>query len=188
MRVLVLDNYDSFTYNLVQYLGELGADPQVFRNDQLSPAEASHLEFERLLISPGPGIPEEAGYSVEFIKTYGATVPTLGVCLGHQAVAVAYGGKVDLAPEPRHGKTSTITHDGAGIFAGLDNPFTATRYHSLAAVMLPDELVACAWSEDGVIQGMRHRSLPVWGVQFHPESVMTTEGKKLLANFLRSGD
>lgn len=188
MRVLVVDNYDSFTYNLVQYLGELGADPYVVRNDRLSPTEAADLGFDRLLISPGPGVPEDAGYSVEFIKTYGAMVPTLGVCLGHQAVAVAYGGKVDLAPEPRHGKTSTITHDGRGIFAGVDNPFIATRYHSLAAVMLPDELEACAWSEDAVIQGIRHRSLPVWGVQFHPESVMTTEGKKLLANFLRSSD
>ena len=185
-RVLVIDNYDSFTYNLVQYLGEMGADPLIYRNDQLSPAEAADLDFERLVISPGPGIPEEAGYSVEFIQTFGTTLPILGVCLGHQAIAVAYGGKVDLAPEPRHGKTSAITHDGVGIFAGLENPFTATRYHSLAAVMLPDELEPCAWSEDGVIQGIRHRSLPVFGVQFHPESVMTTEGKKLLANFLAS--
>jgi anthranilate synthase/aminodeoxychorismate synthase-like glutamine amidotransferase len=162
----------------------MGADPLVYRNDQLSPTEAADLEFERLVISPGPGIPEEAGYSVEFIQTFGTTLPILGVCLGHQAIAVAYGGKVDLAPEPRHGKTSAITHDGVGIFSGLENPFTATRYHSLAAVMLPDELEPCAWSEDGVIQGIRHRSLPVFGVQFHPESVMTTEGKKLLANFL----
>lgn len=184
VQVLVLDNYDSFTYNLVQYLGELGADPLVVRNDKMTPEEASELSFERLVISPGPGIPEEAGYSVQFIERFGAEIPTLGVCLGHQAIAVAYGGKVDLAPEPRHGKTSTVRHDGKGLFSGLENPFTATRYHSLAAVILPDELEPCAWSEDGVIQGIRHRTHPVVGVQFHPESIMTTEGKKLLANFL----
>jgi anthranilate synthase component 2 len=185
IRVLVLDNYDSFTYNLVQYLGELGADPMVVRNDRMTPQEAANLDFDRLVISPGPGTPEEAGYSVEYIARFAANVPTLGVCLGHQAIAVAYGGKVDLAPEPRHGKTSLVTHDGMGLFAGLANPFTATRYHSLAAVILPAELEPCAWSEDGVIQGIRHKSHPVAGVQFHPESVMTTEGKKLLGNFLR---
>jgi anthranilate synthase/aminodeoxychorismate synthase-like glutamine amidotransferase len=185
LRVLVVDNYDSFTYNLVQYLGELGADPVVIRNDRMTPEEAAGLDFERLVISPGPGTPERAGCSVEYIERFGATVPTLGVCLGHQAIAVAYGGKVDLAPEPRHGKTSLVTHDGRGLFAGLENPFTATRYHSLAAVTLPAELEACAWSEDGVIQGIRHRRHPVAGVQFHPESVMTSEGKKLLANFLQ---
>jgi anthranilate synthase component II len=182
--VLVLDNYDSFTYNLVQYLGELGADPLVVRNDKMTPAEADDIGFERLVISPGPGTPEEAGYSIEFIERFGPTIPTLGVCLGHQAIAVAYGGKVELAPEPRHGKTSLIRHDGEGVFDGLENPFIATRYHSLAAVTLPDDLEPCAWSEDGVIQGIRHRTEPVAGVQFHPESVMTTEGKKLLANFL----
>jgi anthranilate synthase/aminodeoxychorismate synthase-like glutamine amidotransferase len=185
MLVLVLDNYDSFTYNLVQYLGELGAEPLVVRNDKMTPEEASEVPFERLVISPGPGTPEDAGYSIQFIERFGAKVPTLGVCLGHQAIAVAYGGKVDLAPEPRHGKTSNVRHDGMGVFEGLENPFTATRYHSLAAVALPDELEPCAWSEDGVIQGIRHRTDPVAGVQFHPESVMTTEGKKLLANFLR---
>lgn len=184
MKVLVLDNYDSFTFNLVQYLGELGADPQVIRSDQVTADEAADLDFERLVISPGPGTPEQAGYSIDYIKKFGAEVPTLGVCLGHQAIAVAYGGKVDLAPEPRHGKTSQITHDERGVFAGLDNPFVATRYHSLAAVLLPDDLEACAWSEDGVVQGIRHRTLPVAGVQFHPESIMTLEGKKLLANFL----
>ncbi|MCA1737195.1 MAG: aminodeoxychorismate/anthranilate synthase component II, partial [Actinobacteria bacterium] len=153
-RVLILDNYDSFTYNLVQYLGELGADPVVIRNDVLKPSEVvDEISFDRLVISPGPGVPEAAGFSVEYVRTFGPTIPTLGVCLGHQAIAVAYGGRVDLAPEPRHGKTSSVHHDGAGIFDGLDNPFTATRYHSLAAVELPDELQPCAWSEDGVIQG-----------------------------------
>lgn len=184
MKVLILDNYDSFTYNLVQYLGELGAEPEVYRNDQLTPTQAEEIGFDRLLISPGPGTPEQAGNSIEFVKAFGASVPTLGVCLGHQAIAVAYGGKVDLAPEPRHGKVSTVTHDGNGVFTGLDNPFVATRYHSLAAVSLSEDIEACAWSEDGVIQGIRHRRHPVAGVQFHPESVMTTEGKKLLANFL----
>jgi anthranilate synthase/aminodeoxychorismate synthase-like glutamine amidotransferase len=185
-RVLVLDNYDSFTYNLVQYLGELGAEPIVVRNDLLKPSEASEeIAFDRLVISPGPGVPEAAGFSIEYVRAFGETIPTLGVCLGHQAIAVAYGGRVDLAPEPRHGKTSSVRHDGSGVFADLDNPFTATRYHSLAAVELPDELVPNAWSEDDVVQGIRHVAHPVAGVQFHPESIMTTEGKKLLGNFLR---
>ena len=185
MRVLVIDNYDSFTFNLVQYLGELGADPFVVRNDALSPTDAEGLEFDRLVISPGPGRPENAGYSEEYIRRFGGRVPTLGVCLGHQAIGRVFGGKVELAPEPKHGKTSTIRHDGKGMFAGLENPFTATRYHSLAAVELPDVLEPCAWSEeDGVVQGIRHRELPVFGVQFHPESIMTTEGKALLRNFL----
>ena len=175
--ILLIDNYDSFTYNLVQYLGELGADPVVIRNDTLKPSEvAEEIEFDRLVISPGPGVPEAAGFSVEYVRAFGATIPTLGVCLGHQAIAVAYGGRVDLAPEPRHGKTSSVSHDGSGVFAGLENPFTATRYHSLAAVELPDELVACAWSEDGVVQGMHHVTDPVAGVQFHPESIMTLGG------------
>lgn len=184
MRVLVVDNYDSFTFNLVQYLGQLGADPVVIRNDRTSPAAAAGIGFDRLLISPGPGRPEDAGYSVEFIERFGAEVPTLGVCLGHQAIAVAFGGKVDLAPEPRHGKVSPITHDGRGIFRGMVNPFEATRYHSLAVVHLPDELVVTARSEDGVVQAIRHRELPIVGVQFHPESIMTTAGMDLLANFL----
>ena len=144
MRVLVLDNYDSFTYNLVQYLGELGAEPVVIRNDVMPPEDARELEADRLLISPGPGTPENAGYSVEYVATLGLEMPTLGVCLGHQAIAVAFGGKVDRAPEPRHGKTSQITHDDRGLFAGLSNPFTATRYHSLATVHLPDVLEASA--------------------------------------------
>ena len=184
MRVLVIDNYDSFTYNLVQYLGELGAEPIVVRNDKMAPAEARGMAVDRLLISPGPGTPDDAGYSVEYVRTLGTEIPTLGVCLGHQAIAVAFGGSVDRAPEPRHGKTSSITHDGHGVFAGLSNPFIATRYHSLAAVELPDQLVVTAHSEDGVVQAIRHRELPIEGVQFHPESVMTTEGKALLANFL----
>jgi anthranilate synthase/aminodeoxychorismate synthase-like glutamine amidotransferase len=186
MRVLVIDNYDSFTYNLVQYLGELGADPIVARNDEMTPSEARSLKPDRLLISPGPGRPENAGTSVEFLQTLGTEMPSLGVCLGHQAIVAAFGGIIDLAPEPRHGKTSEIRHDGKGVFANLEMPFIATRYHSLAAVELPAELEACAWSEDGVIQGIRHRQLPMSGVQFHPESVLTSEGKKLLTNFLEA--
>ena len=184
MRVLVIDNYDSFTFNLVQYLGELGAEPIVVRNDALAPAEAATHGYDRLLISPGPGRPEDAGYSIEYIQTLGTEIPTLGVCLGHQAIAVAFRGVVELAPEPRHGKVSPITHDGLGVFHALPNPFEATRYHSLATVDLPSELLAVAHSEDGVVQGIRHRSLPVTGVQFHPESIMTTAGKDLLSNFL----
>ena len=185
MRTLLLDNYDSFTFNLVQYLGELGADPVVIRNDAMTPSQAA-AEFspDRLVVSPGPGRPEDAGLSIDYIRTFGETVPTLGVCLGHQAIVVAYGGEVEPAPEPRHGKTSPITHDETGLFEGLENPFVATRYHSLAAVTLTDDLVATAHSEEGVVQGVRHRDLRVAGVQFHPESIMTTEGKRLLANFL----
>lgn len=187
MRVLVIDNYDSFTFNLVQYLGELGADPVVIRNDVLPPEEAFDRHAPaRLVISPGPGIPEQAGFSIDFVKTLGERIPVLGVCLGHQAIVVAFGGAVDIAPEPRHGKTSEITHDGRGVFQGLSNPFVATRYHSLAATALPPDLEVTATSEDGVVQAVRHRYLPVIGVQFHPESIMTTEGKKLLANFLAS--
>ena len=187
MRTLVLDNYDSFTFNLVQYLGELGADPVVIRSDAMA-ADRAAAEYrpERLVVSPGPGRPEDAGRSIEYVGFFGERIPTLGVCLGHQAIAVAYGGEVGTAPEPRHGKVSDITHDGAGVFEGLRNPFTATRYHSLAAVTLPDCLEAVAHSEDGVVQGIRHTGLPVTGVQFHPESIMTGEGKRLLANFLSS--
>lgn len=185
MRVLVVDNYDSFTFNLVQYLGELGAEPVVVRNDVLSPLEAAALRPDRLVISPGPGRPEDAGYSEEYVRTLGAEIPTLGVCLGHQAIVHALGGKVDLAPAPMHGKTSLIRHDGRGLFAGVDSPFVATRYHSLAVLDLPPELEACAWSvEDDVIQGIRHRDLPLAGVQFHPESIMTAAGKGILAAFL----
>ncbi len=185
MRVLVLDNYDSFTFNLVQYFGELGADPVVLRNDVLPPTEAfEEYAPDRLVISPGPGVPQDAGFSVDYVRALGDRIPTLGVCLGHQAIVVAYGGAVRRAPEIRHGKTSEISHDGKGVFAGLSNPFTATRYHSLAGFDLPPELEVSATSDDGVIQGVRHTSLPVLGVQFHPESIMTTEGKKLLKNFL----
>jgi len=184
MRVLVLDNYDSFTFNLVQYLGELGADPTVVRADELKPQDAGG--FDRLVISPGPGRPEQAGYSIAFVEAFRDEVPILGVCLGHQAIVVAEGGKVDLAPEPKHGKTSQIRHSGVGMFEGLENPFVATRYHSLAITDLPPSLVAVAWSEeDGVVQGIEHHDRPVFGVQFHPESILTTEGKALLANFLR---
>ncbi len=185
MRCLVVDNYDSFTYNLVQYLGELGADPVVIRSDEMTPEQARQFKADRLVISPGPGRPEQAGYSIDFVKTLGHEIPTLGVCLGHQAIVVAFGGQVDLAPEPKHGKTSQIRHDGETVFAGLSQPFTATRYHSLAVCGMPDELIATAWSiEDEVIQGIRHVELPIFGVQFHPESILTTEGKALLQNFL----
>ncbi len=185
MKVLVLDNYDSFTYNLVQYLGELGAEPITIRNDVMGPEEArERYAPDRLVISPGPGTPERAGLSVEYVRAFGADTPTLGVCLGHQAIVVAYGGTVDTAPVLKHGKTSQISHDGLGVFEGLENPFTATRYHSLCAVQLPEDLLATATSEEGVVQAVRHRELPVEGVQFHPESIMTTEGKRLLANFL----
>jgi anthranilate synthase/aminodeoxychorismate synthase-like glutamine amidotransferase len=184
VKVLVIDNYDSFTYNLVQYLGELGAEPVVVRNDELSPAEGAALQPDRLVISPGPGRPEDAGASIEFIRTFGSEVPTLGVCLGHQAIVTAFGGSIDRAPEPRHGKTSLIEHDGLGVFSGLPNPLTATRYHSLAASVVPETLEVTARSEDGVVQGVRHRHLPIEGVQFHPESVMTPEGMRLLKNFL----
>ena len=185
MRVLVVDNYDSFTFNLVQYLGELGADPLGVRNDAMSPAEAKERHRpDRLVVSPGPGRPEDAGASVEYIATFGPDIPTLGVCLGHQAVVTAFGGAIRSAPVLKHGKTSPIEHDGEGIFEGLSNPFTATRYHSLSAFDLPDDLEVTATSEEGVVQAVRHRDLPVDGVQFHPESIMTVEGKQLLRNFL----
>ena len=184
MRVLVLDNYDSFTFNLVQYLGELGAEMTVVRNDELDPAKAVELKPDRLVISPGPGRPEDAGHSVGYIKAFADTTPILGVCLGHQAIVTAFGGTVDLAPTVMHGKTSSVRHDGSGVLTGLTNPFVATRYHSLAAVTLPDVLKPCAWSEDDVVQGVRHRELPIHGVQFHPESVLTVEGMAMLKNFL----
>ncbi len=185
MNVLVLDNYDSFTYNLVQYFGELGADVEVVRNDVMDAAAARTQEPDRIVISPGPGRPENAGYSIEWISELGPEIPTLGVCLGHQAIAVAFGGSVVAAPEPRHGKTSEMEHSGEGIFNGLPNPFIATRYHSLSVdEPLPSVLEVTARSEDGVVQGLRHRDLPIVGVQFHPESIMTTEGMAMLKNFL----
>jgi len=186
MRVLVLDNYDSFTYNLVQYFGDLGAEPIVIRNDELSPTEGARLQPDRLVISPGPGTPADTGYCVEYIRTIGSEIPTLGVCLGHQTIVAAFGGEVGRAPEPRHGKVSLIAHDGKGVFAGLPVPFEATRYHSLAATSIPDVLEVTATSEDGVVQAVRHRDLPIDGVQFHPESIMTVVGRDLLANFLES--
>ena len=184
MRVLILDNYDSFTYNLAQYIGELGGDPIVFRNDTLSVDDARGLAPDRLVISPGPGRPEDAGLSIEYMQQLGPQIPTLGVCLGLQAAVVAFGGSVGLAPEPRHGKTSPISHDGKGVFVDLPNPFDATRYHSLAVTELPDALESTAHSDDGVLQGIRHKEFPISAVQFHPESIMTLQGKALLANFL----
>jgi anthranilate synthase component 2 len=185
-RVLVVDNYDSFVYILVQYLGELGAEPVVFRNDEITVSQARLLKPEALVISPGPGRPEEAGVSGELIAELGSSIPTLGVCLGHQAIGVVFGARVERAPTLLHGKTSLIHHDGRGVLAGLPQPFEATRYHSLAVVeeSLPSELVVSARSEDGVVMGLRHRRFPIEGVQFHPESVMTNSGKQIVANFL----
>ena len=184
--ILVIDNYDSFTYNLVQYLGELGATLQVVRNDALDVDAVARLAPERIVISPGPGNPDQAGVSLEVIRRLGATTPILGVCLGHQAIGQAFGATVARARTQMHGKTSDIRHDGRGVFAGLPNPFVATRYHSL--VVLPDtvpaDLEVTARAEDGEVMGLRHRRYPVEGVQFHPESILTVEGKRLLANFL----
>ena len=190
-RVLVIDNYDSFTYNLVQYLAELGADVTVWRNDTFGLDEVADLAPERIVLSPGPCTPAEAGATVEVIKRFGSEIPTLGVCLGHQAIGAAYGGTVVRAKRLMHGKTSRIVHDGSGPFNGLPTPFTATRYHSLVVENLPAELVVNAWlQEDGerVVMGVRHALHPVWGVQFHPESILTEHGHALLANFLRRGD
>ncbi len=184
MKVLVVDNYDSFTFNLVQYLGELGADPVVVRNDEKTAAEAAALGPDRIVIGPGPGTPADTGYSLDYLRELSPHIPTLGVCLGHQAIVEVYGGVVDSAPEPRHGKTSEITHDGRGVFTGLANPLVATRYHSLAAIEVGEALTVTARSEDGVVQAVRHVVLPIEGVQFHPESIMTTEGMALLKNFL----
>jgi anthranilate synthase/aminodeoxychorismate synthase-like glutamine amidotransferase len=185
--VLVIDNYDSFTYNLVQYLGELGAHMEVRRNDQISLEEIERLSPERIVISPGPKTPSEAGICLDLIRSFAGRVPILGVCLGHQAIGQAFGGKVVRAPEIMHGKTSRIHHDGRTIFAGLPNPFLATRYHSLMVDRdgLPDCLEVSATSPDGLIMGLRHRAAPVEGVQFHPESILTDSGKQLLANFLQ---
>ncbi len=184
MRILVLDNYDSFTFNLVQYLGELGASPTVIRSDEREPAAADEIAPEALVISPGPGRPEQAGFSADYVEHFAGRVPILGVCLGHQVIVTTFGGRVGLAPGVMHGKTSPVRHDGRGIFRDMSDPFVATRYHSLAVEELPDVLEPCAWSDDGVVQGVRHRRLDIHGVQFHPESVLTAEGKALLANFL----
>jgi anthranilate synthase component II len=184
--ILLLDNYDSFTYNLFQYLSELGADVLVKRNDELAVGDVAALAPEKIVISPGPCTPNEAGISVALIRELGGTVPILGVCLGHQAIGAAYGGAVVRAPQVMHGKLSAIHHDGAGVFAGLPPAFQATRYHSLIVRRddLPDSLEVTAWTADGLIMGLRHRTLPVEGVQFHPESIMTEAGKALLKNFL----
>ncbi|MFF7155867.1 aminodeoxychorismate/anthranilate synthase component II [Streptomyces sp. NPDC008139] len=185
-RILVVDNYDSFVFNLVQYLYQLGAECEVRRNDEVKPAHAQD-GFDGVLLSPGPGTPEEAGVCVDMVRHCADTgVPVFGVCLGLQSMAVAYGGVVDRAPELLHGKTSLVTHDGTGVFAGLPSPFTATRYHSLAVERdtVPEEFRVTAWTESGVIMGLRHRDAAVEGVQFHPESVLTEWGHLMLANWL----
>ena len=183
--ILLLDNYDSFTFNLAQYLGELGAPPLVRRNDEITLDEVRELRPDRIVISPGPGRPEDAGITVALIRELGPTVPLLGVCLGHQGIGLAFGGSVIRAPVPMHGKISSVEHDGAGIFKGVATPLAAGRYHSLViADPVPDELEACAHAEDGTIMGVRHRRFPVHGVQFHPESVLTGSGHQLLRNFL----
>jgi len=185
--LLMIDNYDSFTYNLVQYLGELGQDVRVFRNDQITVAEIERLKPDHLVISPGPCTPTEAGISVETIQKLAGKIPILGVCLGHQSIGQAYGGRIIRAKQLMHGKTSMIHHAGQGVFAGLPNPFEATRYHSLVIERktLPEVLEVTAWTEDGEIMGVRHKTLAVEGVQFHPESIMTECGHELLRNFLK---
>jgi len=185
--VLVIDNYDSFTYNLVQYLGELGASVVVRRNDETTLEEIRALGPDRILISPGPGRPEEAGISLDVIRTLGPSRPLLGVCLGHQAIAVAFGGQVVRAPAPVHGKTSAVEHDAQGVFANLTAGFEAGRYHSLVVADdgLPEELIVTARTRgEGIVMGLRHRTFPIHGVQFHPESVLTQDGRRLLRNFL----
>ena len=185
-RVLVIDNYDSFVYNLVQYLGELGAEPIVHRHDAITTDEAAALEPDAVLISPGPGRPEDAGMSTSIIRWAAGRIPVLGVCFGHQCIGAAWGGNVIRAPEVMHGKTSRIHHEEAGVFAGLPSPFEATRYHSLLVERssLPEEFEVTASTEDGLVMGLRHRDLDVEGVQFHPESILTASGHDLLANFL----
>jgi anthranilate synthase component 2 len=187
--VFVLDNYDSFTYNLVQYMGELGASMTIRRNDELSVDEVEALAPERILLSPGPCTPQEAGISIELIRRFTGKVPILGVCLGHQALGAAFGGDVIRAPQLMHGKTSPVEHDGRTIFQGLASPMTCTRYHSLIVSNkhLPKQLEVSARTADGVIMGLRHREHPVEGVQFHPESVLTADGKRLIQNFLELG-
>jgi anthranilate synthase/aminodeoxychorismate synthase-like glutamine amidotransferase len=185
--VLVIDNYDSFVYNLVQYLGELGAEPVVHRNDAITVAEVGELAPDAILVSPGPGTPADAGISCDVIRTYGPRIPVLGVCLGHQCIGEVFGGEVVRAPAVMHGKTSLVTHDGTGVLRGLASPFEATRYHSL--VVAPesidlDELAVTATADDGVVMAVRHRRHPIEGVQFHPESILTAGGKQLMANFL----
>ena len=183
--LLLIDNYDSFTFNLAQYLGELGAPPLVRRNDAISLDEIAALKPAHIVISPGPGRPEDAGISVPLIQRFGSTTPVLGVCLGHQGIGIAFGGQVVRASQLMHGKVSSIQHDGRGVFSGVSQPFVAGRYHSLVvAEPLPDVLEISARTDDGTIMGVRHRTFPVHGVQFHPESVLTSEGRQILRNFL----
>ena len=181
-RILVVDNYDSFVFNRVQYLAQLGAECDVRRNDEVSPADAA--AYDGVLLSPGPGTPERAGVCVALVREQAGRVPILGVCLGHQAIAVAFGGSVGQAPELLHGKTSPVFHDGTGVLTGLPSPFTATRYHSLATTSVPEPLLVNAHTDSGVVMALRHPDLPVAGVQFHPESVLTEGGHRLLANWL----
>ena len=184
-RILVVDNYDSFVYNLVQYLGQLGAEPLVYRNDAIGVAQARALEPDGVLISPGPGRPEGAGVSCALIEELGPVTPVLGVCLGHQCIGQVFGGQV-VRHQVMHGKTSELTHDGRGVFSGLPEPLVATRYHSLVVAVdsIPEVLQASAWAEDGTVMGLRHRTLPIEGVQFHPESILTDAGHRLMANWL----
>ena len=184
--LLMIDNYDSFTYNLVQYFGELGEDVRVYRNDQITVSEIEKLKPDHIVISPGPCTPNEAGVSVETIQKLGSKFPILGVCLGHQSIGQAYGGKIVRAKQLMHGKTSMIKHENTGVFAGLPNPFEATRYHSLVIERssMPKDLEVTAWTDDGEIMGVRHKTLPVEGVQFHPESILTQHGHDMLRNFL----
>ena len=184
--IFVLDNYDSFTYNLVQYMGEMGAEMTIRRNDELSVDEVEALAPERILLSPGPCTPQEAGISIELVQRFAGKVPILGVCLGHQAIGAAFGGEVVRAPKLMHGKTSEVEHDGKTVFTGIASPMTCTRYHSLivSEKNLPAELEVSARTADGTIMGLRHRNYPVEGVQFHPESVLTDDGKRLIRNFL----
>ncbi|PCI43928.1 MAG: anthranilate/aminodeoxychorismate synthase component II [Proteobacteria bacterium] len=185
MSILVIDNYDSFTFNLVQYLGELGETPLIYRNDQISIDEIRQLAPARILISPGPCTPDEAGISMDVIRHFSGKLPIFGVCLGHQSMAQVFGGLVIRAPRLMHGKTSPIEHDQQGIFAGLPTPFTATRYHSLIVdEPLPDCLVRTAWTAEGELMGLRHKEHPTFGVQFHPESILTEHGHQMLKNFL----
>jgi anthranilate synthase component 2 len=183
--ILLIDNYDSFTWNLAQYFGELGQPPVVKRNDEITLDQVGDMRPSRIVISPGPGRPESAGISIDVIRRFGSSLPILGVCLGHQSIGIAFGGNVVRATELMHGKTSTVTHDGTGLFRGVTQPFIAGRYHSLVVSdPLPGDLEATARTDDGTIMGLRHRSLPIHGVQFHPESVLTGEGHQILQNFL----
>jgi para-aminobenzoate synthetase component 2 len=184
--ILVIDNYDSFTYNLVQYLGELGAEPLVRRNDAITPQQARELAPQGIVLSPGPRTPADHGPALEILRELKGEVPILGVCLGHQCIGHVFGGRIRRAERLMHGKTSMVIHSGKAVFHGMTNPFQATRYHSLLIdrESLPSELEVTAWTAEGEIMGIQHRDLPIWGVQFHPESILTTEGKRLLSNFL----